>query len=128
MSPIAAATIRALDGIAVKGSGRKLNAAQRPPSVAQLLAAAPTFEDLAELRRRIFVVHQNGLLAATPKTLRTWEERLWVRVIELMRAEPTRAPFIFNATLRWTKPVGLQQALDREMQRLVAPLTAEAKP
>ena len=111
----------------MKGSGRRVNAASRPPSVRDLLARAPSIEALAELRRGIFAVHLAGGLDAKASTLREWEERLWVRVVELMRATPTDAMYIYNTTLRWGKPAGLAYALEYEVTTLLRALPNEAE-
>jgi hypothetical protein len=99
----------------------------RELSIAELLASAPSIEALAALRRGIAEMEACGALAPTRRTRLVWIERMWVRVIELMRENPRSAPYIYSVTLRWPKPDGFQRFLWTQMEELVRPLPTYAE-
>jgi len=127
LSPIAVqsytdARKRAAQGDRIKGSGRKLNAARRRPSILELLETTGTIESLAQMRTEILGAVECGEISASEKTLADWRDAIWVRVLELMALQPANAPYIFNVTCRWDKPPGLEEALRAQVQLVTQPL------
>lgn len=108
--------------------GRSLNPLEpaRPP-VARLIREAPDVETLEVIRHEIFAIYLMGKLKASPRSMRVWETELWARVIELMRQQPRRAPFIFTVTLGWSKPHELHLELEKLMREVTAPLPSDAE-
>lgn len=94
------------------------------PSIADRLAAVTTIEQLAAWRVALQEAYQNGQLKPSEKTVRTWHERLWEKVFALIAAAPTpsAACFVYNVTLRWLKPEGMQENLWRLLSARVAQL------
>lgn len=87
----------------------------RRPSIEQMLATAGTIEGLANMREEILRSTAAGELQASPKTLRRWEEALWVRVLELMARHHDRAQAIFDAVAEWPRPPRLAEALQAQL-------------
>jgi hypothetical protein len=105
--------------------GRPLNT-RRMPSVAQLLATTGTIESLAAMREHMLEGVASGSMKPSAKTFVDWEAAIWVRVFQLMALRPRRAPYIYNVTLLWPKPPGLQEALWAQMEIVTRPLPSEA--
>ncbi len=88
---------------------------QRPPILA-MLETTGTIESLAEMRSAIEDGVRSGEIGAAEKTVLAWRDAIWVRVLELMALQPGNAPYIYNVTLCWPKPPGLQEALWAQVQ------------
>lgn len=97
------------------------------PSIRDLFATTGTIESLAEMRAEMLRALAAGEIAPSDKTLLEWHEAIWVRVAELMTLRPREAAFIFNLTLRWPKPPGLEDGLRQAVAELMAPLPTPAE-
>jgi hypothetical protein len=97
------------------------------PSVEALLATTGTIESLDAMRRAIAEGLASGEIDPAPKTLERWTTALFTRVLELMALQPRQAPYIYNVTLGWPKPAGLQEALAEQVRLVTAPLPSEAE-
>jgi len=124
MSPIALASAQRSVGRAVKGSGRRINAVRRRPSILELLATTGTIESLREMRTTIEAAAASGEITPSEKTCLEWRDAIWVRVFELMALQPHRACYIYNVVLTWPKPFGLQAALEAQLKFVTAGLPA----
>lgn len=98
---------------------------KRNPSIRDLFASTGTIESLAAMRAEMLRALGAGEIQPSEKTLREWQEAMWLRVFELMANEPRSAPYIYNVTLRWEKPAKLAAALDRWMQDVTAPVMSD---
>lgn len=98
--------------------------AYKYPSISDRLAAVTTIEQLAAWRVALQEAYQSGQLKPSEKTVRTWHERLWEKVFALIATAPTpsAACFVYNVTLRWLKPEGMQEQLWRLLSARVAQL------
>ena len=94
------------------------------PSIAEQLSACETILQLATWRVRLQEAYQSGALQPARKTVLEWQQRLWERVFFLVAtaATPGDACFIYNVTLRWQKPAGMQEALWHVLSTRVAQL------
>ena len=96
------------------------------PSIAVLLATTGTIESLAAMRVEMLRALATGEIAPSEKTVREWHEAIWVRVIELMQRCPRQAAYIFNTTLTWDKPAGLEDGLRGIMAQLLSACPSDA--
>lgn len=93
----------------------------RQPSISDRLAAARDIRQLAAIWHSLGRIAREGKVDADRKTVDRWIEACWVRVGELIvnARTPSEACYVFNATLRWRKPVGVEQALRATLHRTV---------
>ena len=98
------------------------------PSLADMLAAAPTIQHLAAYRAEMGQLHQAGKLAPAEKTRARWIDALWLRVAELMAVAPTieEVEAINTTALPWPKPFGVGDVIAAIYTRRVAALSATA--
>ena len=99
------------------------------PSLAVMLASAPTIQHLAAYREEMGRLFKAGMLAPAEKTRLAWIETLWVRVAELIAAAytPEHAVLIYNTTLTWQKPAGVEEMIEAIFERRVAALPSAAE-
>lgn len=105
---------------------RKLTTYRRP-SIANLISIAPDINQLAQLREGMAVMFRAGELAPSEDTRREWHARLWARVLELMQTQPEHASYIYNVTLGWPKPAGLEAVIEEVSRRASASIPSPAE-
>lgn len=99
------------------------------PSIAERLATAPTIEDLSRLWGALGRRVAAGQIDADEKTMQRWVAACWLRVEELIAnaQTPGEACYVFNVTLRWPKPAGVERRLRSDLERVVRALPSDAE-
>lgn len=99
---------------------RKLTTYRRP-SIADQLSSAKSVMELSRLRDAILAESKAGHISASGKTVRTWEEAMLRRIVELIVSArcARQATFIFNVVFRWFEDDEVREGL-RELTRRTA--------
>lgn len=90
------------------------------PSITALLQGSADIEALAAGRTHILNCLADGTLEVQAKTVKRWDEALWLRATQLMLAAPDPAR-IYNRCFTWWNAVELE-AFERHYRKRIAEL------
>lgn len=87
------------------------------PPITDLFRHAPDIMALAAGRAHVLNCLADGTLDVQAKTVKKWDEALWVRATELMLAAPNPC-FIYNVCFTWWNAVELAEFQRHYRERL----------
>jgi hypothetical protein len=89
------------------------------PSITALISGSPDIMALAAGRAHILNCLLDGTLDVQAKTVKRWDQALWIRAVELMQAAPNPA-YVYNVCFTWWNAVELAEFQRHYRKRIAA--------